>query len=321
MRKKGVLGPAAVLLAALIIAAPVDAQTAKKAQAVRKPPSPAVPAAFWFAGWAPYGQVRKYTKKNVADRLESGAEIFLQYGFTDLTVHHFRPAVQAKKTAGKEVALEIYRMETPADAFGIFSVRRSGTEKVSAEVKAVNWISPARASFVKGNAYVNILAAGCEEAEVEKVAAAAAAKINLPGDPVPAEVARLPKTNLVPGSERYIRGGLTAGAESPFLGRDFWGFRTDKSRAATARYAPKDSKLIVLDLGPEAADVTGLVEGLFKEYLEDVTMADGLVRGEDAVGSSFLFEQKGRAAALVLGEPDGEAAEARLAEALAGPGE
>jgi hypothetical protein len=63
------------------------------------------------------------------------------------------------------------------------------------------------------------------------------------------------------------------------------------------------------------------VAGLFKEYLENVTMADGLVRGEDAVGSSFLFEQKGRTAALVLGEPDREAAKARLAEELADPGE
>jgi hypothetical protein len=321
MRKRVVFGPAAAVLAALMIAAPVDAQTVKKAQAVRKPPVPAVPAAFWFAGWAPYGQVRKYTKKNVTDRLEGSADLFLQYGFTDLAVHLFRPAVQAKKTAGKEIALEIYRMETPADAFGIFSVRRSGAEKVSEVIKALNWISPARASFVKGNAYINILATGCEEAEVEKVAAAAAAKINLPGDPVPAEVARLPKTNLVPGSERYIRGGLAAGGESPLLGRDFWGFRTDKSRAVTARYAPKDSKLIVLDLGPEAADVTGLVAGLFKEYLENITMADGLVRGEDAVGSSFWFGQKGLAAALVLGEPDVEAGKARLAEALAGPGE
>jgi hypothetical protein len=321
MRKKAVFGPAAAVLAALMIAAPVDAQTVKKAQAVRKPPSPAVPAAFWFAGWAPYGQDRKYTKKNITDRLEGGSELFLQYGFTDLAVHRFRPTVQAKKTAGKEIALEIYRMETPADAFGVFSVRRSGAERVSEVIKALNWISPARASFVKGNAYINILATGCEEAEVEKVAASAAAKINLPGDPVPAEVARLPKTNLVPGSERYIRGSLAAGTESPLLGRDFWGFKAEKSRAVTARYAPKDSKLIVLDLGLEAADVTGLVEGLFKEYLEDVTMADGIVRGEDAVGSTFWFGQKGRAAALVLGEPDVEAGKARLAEALAGPGE
>ena len=321
MRKRAFFGPAAAVLAALMVAAPVDAQTVKKAQAVRKPPVPAVPATFWFAGWAPYGQVRKYTKKNLTDRLEGSAGMFLQYGFTDLTVHLFRPAVQAKLIAGKEIALEIYRMETPADAFGIFSVRRSGTEKASEVIKALNWISPARASFVKGNAYINILATGCEEAEIEKVVAAAAAKINLPGDPGPAEVARLPKTNLVPGSERYVRGSLAAGAESPLLGRDFWGFKAEKSRAVTARYAPKDSKLIVLDLGPEAADVTGLVDSLFKEYLEDVTLADGLVRGEDAVGSCFLFEQKGRAAALVLGEPDVEAAEARLAESLAGPGE
>jgi len=48
-------------------------------------------------------------------------------------------------------------------------------------------------------------------------------------------------------------------------------------------------------------------------------MADGLVLGEDVVGSSFWFGQNGRAAALVLGEPDVEAGKARLAEALAGP--
>ena len=321
MKKRSVFGPAAALLAALMIAAPVEAQKAMKTQTVRKPPAPAVPASFWFAGWAPYGQVRKYTKKNLADRPESNSELFLQYGFTDLTVHRFRPAAKAKQTPGKEIALEIYRMETSADSFGIFSVRRSGTEKVSELIKALNWISPARASFVKGIACIDILATGCEEAEVEKVAAAAAAKINLPGDPVPAEVARLPKTNLIPGSERYIRGSQAAGAESPFLGRDFWGFRTDKSRAVTARYTPKDSKLIVLDLGPEAADVAGLAADLFKEYLENITIAEGLVRGEDAVGSSFWFAQKGRAAALVLGEPDVEAAKARLAEALAGPEE
>jgi hypothetical protein len=75
-----------------MIAAPTDAQTVKKARAVRKPAVPAVPAAFRFAGWAPYGQVRKYTKKNVADRLEGSAELFLQYGFTDLTIHRFRPS-------------------------------------------------------------------------------------------------------------------------------------------------------------------------------------------------------------------------------------
>jgi len=116
-------------LAALMIGAPADAQATRKARAVRKP---AVPAAFWFAGWAPYGQVRKYTKKNVADRLDGSAELFLQYGLTDLTVHRFRPTVQTKNIAGKEIALEIYGMETPTDTFDIFQVRRFGRERLPA---------------------------------------------------------------------------------------------------------------------------------------------------------------------------------------------
>ena len=75
-------------------------------------------------------------------------------------------------------------MEKPADAFGIFSVRRSGKDKASEAVEALNWLSPAGASFVKGNAYVNILATGCEEAEVKKVAASAADKIDPPEGPL-----------------------------------------------------------------------------------------------------------------------------------------
>lgn len=39
----------------------------------------------------------------------------------------------AKKTSGKGIALEICRTETFADAFDIFLVRRSGTEKASME--------------------------------------------------------------------------------------------------------------------------------------------------------------------------------------------
>jgi hypothetical protein len=42
-------------------------------------------------------------------------------------------AQTARKTAGKEIALEIYGMETPTDVFGIFSVRQNGAEKTSME--------------------------------------------------------------------------------------------------------------------------------------------------------------------------------------------
>jgi len=38
-----------------------------------------------------------------------------------------------KNTAGKEIALEIYGMETPTNVFGIFSVRQNGAEKTSME--------------------------------------------------------------------------------------------------------------------------------------------------------------------------------------------
>ncbi len=180
-------------------------------------------------------------------------------------------------------------------------------------------IGAERAAFVKGNVYIEIRVKGCDEADVEKLAAAAAKRINLPVEPSPPGIARLPKVNLIQGSERYIRGDIAAGAESPLLNRDFWGFRTGTSRAFTARYAPKDSKLIVVEFADLPEGLTRSAFELFKEYLEDVREEGGVVAGADVAGGVCLFGVSGKTAALVIGEPDLGTAKARLSDALDAP--
>ncbi len=303
-------------LAIFMIVGSLSAQAEKFHPAGRRP-SIGLPSSFQFTGWVPNGPARKLTGKTLIDHLGSRAGTALQYGVKDVSVHRFRPGVRTKKTAGREFALEVFRMESPADAFGLFSLGRRSADRTSSVILAPNVIDAERAAFVKGNAYVEIRAKGCEEADIERLAASAAKRINLPVEPPLPGIVRLPRANLVPGSERYIRGDIAAGAESPLLNRDFWGFRAGTSRGYAARYAPGDSKIIVVEFAeaPEALAKTAFA--LFREYLEDVRDEDGVVAGADVSGGVCLFGVSGKTAALIIGEPDPAAARARLSEALA----
>lgn len=305
-------------LAILMIVGPLSAQ-AKKAQPAGRRSSVGVPSSFQFTGWVPNGPARKLTGKTLIDHLGNGAGTALQYGVKDLAVHRFKPAARTKKTAGREFAIEIFRMGSPADAFGLFSLGRRSTDRTSPAVLAPNVIDADRAAFIKGNAYVEIRAKGCEEADIERLAAVAAKRINLPVEPPPPGIARLPRANLVQGSERYIRGDIAAGAESPLLNRDFWGFRAGTSRGYTARYDPEDSKIIVVEFAEAPEALAKTVFALFREYLEDVRDEGGFVAGADVSGGVCLFGVSGKTAALIIGEPDPAAAKARLSEALADP--
>lgn len=315
MRRAAILATAAILLTV----GPLSAQAKRTRPAGKRPVAP-VPSSFQFTGWVSSAPAKKLTGKALVAYLgDAGAA--LQYGVKDVSVHRFRPAARTKKTAGREFALELFRMDSPADAFGLFSLGRQNADRASAAVDAPNVTGPDRAAFVKGYVYINIRAKGCEEADVEKIAAAVAKRIGLPAGPPPPGIAGLPRSNLVPGSERYIRGDIAAGAESPLLNRDFWGFRTGMSRAFTARYAPKDSKLIVVEFTELPEGLAQSALELFKEYLEDVREEGGVVAGADVAGGVCLFGVSGKTAALIIGEPDPGTARARLREALAEPGD
>ena len=101
---------------------------------------------------------------------------------------------------------------------------------------------------------------------------------------------------------------------------DFWGFGS-QTEAFSAKYgsAPAISKLVVVKLGRGVAPGS-LAEGalgLFKEYLKDVRVQGGLLEGRNEAGRWFLFRRAGAVAALVLGDPDRNAAQARIGQALA----
>ena len=307
---------AATAAALLVCGGPLAAQSKKPRQA-RQRPAVAVPSSFQFYGWLSAAPPKKLSGHSLESYLEGASALPFQYGVKDVSVHRFKPATRSGRLAGKELILELFRMGSPDDAFGLFSTARGATELASEALTVPNVVGPERAAVIKGYVYVNIRAKACDPAEMEKIAAAAARRIGLPPTPLPAGIDRLPKAGLISGSERFIRGDIAAGAESPLLNRDFWGFRRGETRAFAARYGPADSKLVVLEFADPQDGLQENVLGLFKEYLEDVRLSDGFVIAADITGATCLFGMAGKAAGLIIGEPDPSAARERLSQALA----
>ncbi len=112
-------GTAALALAGLILS---GAWTAG-ARAVQDELRSLLPAAGDAKGWVKDGEPQEFAGEDLYTYIDGGAEIYQEYGFRRVIVQDYENA------AGKSVSLEIFEMETPAAAFGIFTFKRSGQGK------------------------------------------------------------------------------------------------------------------------------------------------------------------------------------------------
>ena len=84
-------------------------------------------------GWSAGGYEAAYHKENLYEYLDGGAERYLGYGIEELFVREY--AREGDKAA--KLRVEIYLMDTPANAFGIYSSDRAGDHPEEVGVDAV----------------------------------------------------------------------------------------------------------------------------------------------------------------------------------------
>jgi len=162
-----------------------------------------LPAGNAVEGWVKDGEPQEYEGEELYTYIDGGAEIYQEYGFRRVIIQDY------KNAKGRSVSLEIFEMETPAAAFGMFSFKRSGSGKTvtlgaGAELEAYYL------NFWKGRFLVTLT--GFDEAP-ETIAALTAvagivdSKIRDTGE-TPGLVASLPEKGLRPGSVKYLKGLL-----------------------------------------------------------------------------------------------------------------
>jgi len=311
-------GLAAAPLIFCLSIAPVSSFPAAPQKSPALPGRPNFPPDFMgvagITGWVLSGPPRVFSKESLYGYIDGGAEAFLQYGFRNLWVYRFVP--DKPVAAGKEITLELYQMASPAAAFGIFSTRREGGEPVSPAIRTANWIGREQTNLVKGDLYANILAAGCEQGDVEAFAMSLDRHLPAGETLLPRAFFCMPEFNLIRGSERYICGLTAAANESPLLGADFWGFKEGVAEAYSVKYGPGTSKLVLIHFSKPPKDLWNNVLGLFNEYFLDVTTMKQVLQGQTVAGRRFYFGWNSPNGIIITDEPDPKVARMRIDETL-----
>lgn len=150
-------------------------------------------------GWSPEGEVSTFTPDTLWEHINGAAETFIQYGFKELNT-----AELSKE--GVTVAVGVYEMGSPLNAFGIYRTERpEDAETVDIGAQAVI-SAPYQAVLVKDRFYVkvDVYEGEIDEATGRSILEAVAS--GLPGsNGMPEVFDTLPAKGQVPGSQRFTR--------------------------------------------------------------------------------------------------------------------
>lgn len=182
------------------------------------------------AGWNMEGKPLFYDRDTLSDRIDGEAELYFPYGFERMAAARY---VEAKRPeAGIDV--EIYRMGSLLDAFGIYANYRQ-KEGSTLMVGAESNLSPSQLFLYQGRLFVHVQATGADDAGAALAECGRTVASRLPGARSgPPELAAMDRPGVVKGSERYLPQSL--------LGYDF----LNKGVVADAVVAGTDLQVFLL---------------------------------------------------------------------------
>jgi hypothetical protein len=155
--------------------------------------------------WTATEPARTFGPATLYEEIDGEAELFLPYGFEELTVGIARPA--EKEDA--EVRIELFRHATSRDAFGVFSQHRFPDQEVASVGAAKAIVSEASLDFFQGRYFVRIRAASRAAGRSDLESLGRELSALLPGtDDPPRETEALRIPGFVDGSVVFHRRAL-----------------------------------------------------------------------------------------------------------------
>lgn len=171
----------AILLAALMLLAIV----VFRADAA-DPRHPVLDALAAKGEWRLLEPVRSFGPDNLYEEIDGEAELFLPYGINHLTVAIFGRATRP----GSEIRLELYRMASPRDAYGIWSQYRYPDQEILRIPPSEAVVSDTSADFFRGETFVRVRSNPVDGSRNDVVGIASEIAALLPGSGAPPEEAR-----------------------------------------------------------------------------------------------------------------------------------
>lgn len=274
--------------------------TAQVHAATPAPVESLLPSPGFFEGWVTEGKTETFGPENLYQHIDGEAELFMPYGFEALAFSLYAMA----KDPNMALAVDIFRMRSPLDAYGIYSNYRNpdaGTVDVGAE----GFAGDTQLMFYQDRYFVEITASGTSTPD-QKVfmacARAIAGKLPSPATK-PQEISLLSSPEITARTEKYI-------AES-VLGYAFF----KRGLTAEASVGGKKAKaFVILNDSPAAGRLAldGYAAYLKKAGVEPkIIQEKGVttVLAKDPLYKALALRQSG---AYLFGVINGEAPEKGL---------
>ena len=147
-------------------------------------------------GWAPVGGVQAFAQDNLYDLVNGQADSFFAYGFEHVHVQTYESA------AGGQMRVEIWQVDTPSNAYGLFTMLRAG-ESVS--IGNLGDADPGRrVDFWQDQVFVRVFSLAPEDADTLESFAGKISSALPSGGRVPLLIERLPREGLAERSEIFF---------------------------------------------------------------------------------------------------------------------
>ncbi len=279
----------------------------------RKKMNPQVVLPSEAAGWKWDQKEMKYNSRTLFDYMDGTAELYLAYGFQNLTVRRF------EKSGQSPITVELHEMASSEDAYGVFSFERQDED---VRIGQGSEFGGGLLRFWKGKYFVSVYEEG-EGKEVEstvlQLGRDTAASIRSAG-PEPKLIRYIPgkEMGLVDRSVRYLKSHVLLNQRF-FIAHQNILSLSRKNEAVLAQYLQNRQKvqllLIRYDHLEEARDA---YKSFLKAYLPD---AEGKDRLKTEDGKWTIAWQRNEFILIVFGAPtaaDGEGLLKATEEKLSG---
>jgi len=251
----------------------------------------AAPPDRLISGWARAGPPGVFRGGNLFDYIDGGAEIFLEFGFDRLLVQEYRKQ-------DSEIVLELFQMESPESALGIY-LMKCGVETPIEGIPARNSGDKTQLTILKGAAFIHVNNPDGGESLVPVMVDLARAVLeSIPQGGSVTVLDELPPENRIAGSERLVRGPYAIQSIFTFGEGDVFELQ-GKIFAAAADYRDQEgepSTRIIVPYPDElraAAAFQNLLDNL-DAYLELIEKRDGRIVFKDYRQKIGTVERKGR---------------------------
>jgi hypothetical protein len=251
-------------------------------------PADYLPAPDAVAGWTRTGAPQTFTPETLYDLVDGQAEAFLAYGMDSAALGRY------SGPDGATLRVEIFRLASQADAYGLYSVSIAG-ERVA--VGSDGDTEPGRRLAFWSDRYFVRIQAAQPIARDDLLEFGRAVSRALPaGAQRPAVLQRLPAAGLEPRSARFFRSELSIQSWLWLGGKNLLGLGSDVEGVLADYDLHGDVVRLLLVIYPEANAATSALTALQSDTV------DGLLTArvaENRLGAVFGSADRGLAETLL----------------------